>query len=557
MAFIDNGMSEKLKAQKDALLGITEAKEKTKEQFKAKEQVSDLFVETKSSDKFEVKELDRFNGLPPEIKLVVESLKITHNYPLEMILPAVLSTINFATCPLIDVHAPMFNEDYIMQTGIWTLGMAPSGKTKSSIYSIMNKPITDWQRKLSLAQADAEQTYEFELAVYKKNYKQIIDDKTLDDKDKQRAFINLGFEPQSPPGSCYIVPTATLNALIDTLNKVPFCAIRNDEGSEFFHGYAMKEDNLKQTVSTMSSLFTGSPIARLTGVKESNAEIHDRRFSMFFLTQPGNADFLNSAYLRRQGFLNRLLIANCPDFDLPPMNGKDRKLTKKAKEMLQPFYQMITELLNRQKIFHEGSALQLKPRVYEFDDDAYDLITAWADNLNIQAKKGGKLFKWQGFISRATEHATRLASGFTIINKKDSLDLNDVFLGMELFDWFLEQLINLDIDTPSAKNIEDVELREQFMEWFYGAHTGDTIKSINLKEGDIICPAGEERAMGWLTKAGGNWWRRNIDGTKRRAILQELVDQNRINDRKEMGANNKPQYFFSRIDDKESKSVSK
>ena len=548
MAFIDDGMSEQLKAQRDALLGITEAKEKTKEYFKDKEQITELFVETKPSDKFEIKELDQFKGLPNEFKWALESMKLTHNYPYEMSLPALLATVNFATSPLIDVHMRMFREGTIQPTNQWYMSLARSGATKSALFKEINKTITKWQKEKALAQADVEQSYEFELAVYKKNYKQIIDDKMLDDKDKARAFKNLGFQPERPAGSQHTVPTATLNALIDVLNTVPFCRIASDEASEFFHGYAMKEDNLKLTVSTMSSLFTGETIARMTGVKESNAEIHDRRFSMFFMTQPGNADFLNNAYLRRQGFLNRMLITNVPYFKLPKMASKDKVLSKKADDLMQPFHNLMLKLLNKEKIFEEGSNnLRLKPKVYDFDEDAFELITNWGDNYIEQGEPGGKLEKWQGFVSRAVEHATRTASMFTVINDKDTLDIDDVFLGMELFDFFLEQLINLEIDAPSAKFADDVQLREDFMDWFTGLFKKDNKHG---KKGEMICPIGTERDMTWITNASPNFWRTHIDGTKRRAVLKELGDQNRIKARLEVSKNGHETWFFSTIEEK-------
>lgn len=513
MAFTDDGSSEKLAKQRRALLGIKE-NEKT---------IKDLFVETKPADKFESKQLERFNSLPKDFKLALESMKITHNLPYEMSLPALLATANFGTSPLIDVRMKMFEEDYIMPTHLWLLTLAGASKGKTTIFNLIGKAIKEFEAQQEIRYQQEEEDYKLARAIYKKQYDNILRKTKLTSDEMRDEIDALGKEPQEPVGVDFTVPTATLNGLINSLRDVPFCRIASDEAGNFFNSHSMKKETEIEMITALSALFSGSPIGRITGIKEDKTKIYDRRFSMYFLTQPENADFLNKRIYREQGFLNRVLISQTPHWRLPKMSSKSDADTAKAKQLLEPFNKRVLELLNTQKQFKEDSKHRLQPKIYTINDDADKVLREFGDALDDQAQPGEKYEEYAGFVGRATEHITRLASTFTVYQGKATIDMDDVVTGMELYNFFLEQLINLEIG-GNSKFAEEIAIGERFMKWFSGVFAND---SKHGKRGELVCPD-EGRSTTWLTTKAPRFWARDLKEHQRKEILHELVKRQQL-----------------------------
>jgi len=513
MAFIDDGMKDKLAIRRRALLGIEENTKTIKE----------LFVETKPSDKFESKQLDRFNSLPKDFKLALESMKITHNLPYEMSLPALLATANFGTASLIDVKMKMFEEDYVMPTHLWLLTLAGASKGKTTIFNLIGKAVREFEAQQEIRYKHEEEDYKLARAIYKKQYDSILRKTKLTSDEMRDEILFLGPEPEPPVGTDFTVPTATLNGLINSLNEVPFCRIASDEAGNFFNSHSMKKETEIEMITALSALFSGSPIGRITGIREDKTKIYDRRFSMYFLTQPENADFLNKRIYREQGFLNRVLISQTPHWRLPKMSGKSATETAKAKQLLEPFNKRVLELLNTPKQFKENSKHRLGPKAYTIDDDADKVLREFGDALDDQAQPGEKYEEYAGFVGRATEHIVRLASTFTVYQGKDTIDMCDIGCGMELYNFFLEQLINLEIG-GNSKFAEEIAIGERFMKWLSGTFDKDTKHG---KKGELVCPD-EGRSTTWLTTKAPRFWSRDLKEHQRKEILHELVKRQQL-----------------------------
>ena len=521
MAFRD-ATQENLAMKRRALQGVKEVKEKAQSHYK------ELFKDTDPSDKFEDVTLKRFDGLPKEWKLAIEACRINMNLPFEIALPALLGTANFATAPHIDVDMWMFDDGFVMPTHIWILILAEASKGKTTIFNfVARNNIKIWEREKEIQFEKDLADYEIKKTIHKAQVGKVTRNTKLSPSEMQEEIEDLNEILGKPPvGGDWTVPTATLNGLINSLNDVPFCRIANDEAGQFFEGHSLKKDTEKEMITALSALWSGSEIGRITGIRDDKTKIRDRRFQMFFFTQPENAEFLSKRIYRKQGFLNRLLITQAPAWRLPKMAGKTKGASTKAGEMMKGFDKRVLEMLREDKQFYSDSEVRLAPKLYEFTDEAADFIKEYNDILDNQSQPGEMYEEFAGFAGRGVEHATRFASIFTKWLKKDKIDLDDILLGVEIFEWFLEALLNLEIGGTS-KFADQIATGERLVKWMKGRFDKDTKHG---KKGQLICPA-EGRAQAWITTKAPRFWSHNLVENERKEILTELVKRKQLSHR--------------------------
>ena len=503
MAFTDK-RQEKLLAMKRALTNVEKNDEKLKE----------FVVENKLIDKHELKQSHgRFDCLPKEVKLVIESLKFTHNLPEEMSVQAVLATINFATSCHYNLDPEFFGKGVIIPTNGYFIGLSPTGGTKSTIFKTVSKGIERFEEEERIRYKSDFDVFQLQHAIWKRQHDKIKNSKEAQNDITwiQNELRLLGDEPEAPIGSTYTVKTATRNGLIDILNEVPFARLSSDEGGEFFSGHSMgnkTESNAQEMITTLSDLWSGGRIDRNTGM--NRISIANRRFTMFFLLQHQMAKFINLPIYSQQGFMHRFLITHTDYWEMPDLDIKRLPAIRKEQEKLEPFHNRIYELLKQQKHFKEDSQRELDLPIFKVDEDALDLASQYSNQLKKESRSGQPYEQWQGFTLRTLEHVLRLSANLACFEGKKSIDLKSVTAGVELFNFYLEQRITLEIGVDSKQD-DLIQNADKFLVWF---NTADDTSSGVLKS--------------WITQRSPRWFQKNLAKSERDRILEELVDRGEI-----------------------------
>ena len=493
---------EKLKAMRRALTNVEKNDEKLKE----------FIVENKLVDEHELQETHgRFDCLPKEAKLVIESLKFTHNLPEEMSVQAVLATINFATSCHYNLDPEFFGKGVTIPTNGFFIALSPTGGTKSTIFKTLSKGIDRFEEEERIRYANEISDYKILHGRWQNQMKKILNN-TKDDFDVNQAINDLGPEPELPVGSTYTISTATRNGLIDILAEVPFARISSDEGGEFFSGHAMGnklESNAQEMITSLSALWSGANIARNTGIDRT--QIANRRVTMFFMLQHEMAKFINLPIYSQQGFMHRFLITHTNYWEMPDLDIKRLPEIKKQQDKLEPFHQRIYELLKKQKHFKEGTNKELDLPIFKVDQDALDLVAQYSNQLKSDSKPGKIYEQWQGFTLRTLEHVLRLAANLACFENKSTIDLKSVTAGIELFNFYLEQRISLDVGVDS-KFSDLVNNTHKFVMWF---------NQNKNTESDLVTKS-------WLTQRGPYWYQKQLSRLERNQLLEEVVDRGEL-----------------------------
>lgn len=477
------------------------------------DKLNELLVEKHLIDEFEVKNKDgKFHMLPKEIMLCIEALDHNMNAPLELSLQAIMATVNFATSAHYDVDPVIFGETKRVPISNYFMNLCPSGGGKTTIYDIVNKSVEKFEAEERIRYAKEMEDYKILHGRWQNKMKKILNN-TKDDFDVNQAIIDLGPEPESPLGWQYTIPTGTRNNVINVLNEVPFARLASDEGGEFFSGHTMGEKEgakAKEMITTLSKIWSGGVINRGTGIKDDSIWIENRRLMMFFMLQPDMAKFLNTPIYSTQGFIHRFLITHCEEYEMPDISIDNLPNIKKEYQRMQPFHDRIYELLRLKKHFKEDKNKELELPYHKIEDDAFRLAEDYCNLLKRQARPGQPYYQWQPFVRRAFEHTIRLASNLACFERKETVDLNSMAGAIELFEFYLQQRVTLDIGVES-KSADTIVNVIRFSEWF-NKHP----KTVD----------GQPKA--WLSQSGPRWYTRDLSLHERNKILEEAVDRGEI-----------------------------
>ena len=119
--------------------------------------------------------------------------------------------------------------------------------------------------------------------------------------------MSLEAEPSAPR---LITTDPTIEALIKGLcHDLPSMGLFCDEGGQFLGSSTMSRDNRLKAVTTLSSLWDGSPIDRARSMAGESLRAYDRRLSLHLMLQPYLAmQLLSDPLLQGQGILGRCLM---------------------------------------------------------------------------------------------------------------------------------------------------------------------------------------------------------------------------------------------------------
>eukprot|EP00659_Diplonema_papillatum_P022504 gene22504-34442_t len=181
---------------------------------------------------------------------------------------------------------------------LYLITVAASGDRKTAADRFALLPARQWER-------EQWQRYREQLARYRVAQRQA---QRINPGDPNPTNgVPLEAEPSAPR---LITTDPTIEALIKGLcHDLPSMGLFCDEGGQFLGSSTMSRDNRLKAVTTLSSLWDGSPIDRARSMVGESLRAYDRRLSLHLMLQPYLAmQLLSDPLLQGQGILGRCLM---------------------------------------------------------------------------------------------------------------------------------------------------------------------------------------------------------------------------------------------------------
>jgi hypothetical protein len=195
-------------------------------------------------------------------------------------------------------HAGLQLDGRSYPLSLYLITVAASGDRKTAADRSALLPARQWER-------EQWQRYREQLARYRVAQRQAQRIKPGDPESANG--VSLEAEPSAPR---LITTDPTIEALIKGLcHDLPSMGLFCDEGGQFLGSSTMSRDNRLKAVTTLSSLWDGSPIDRARSMAGESLRAYDRRLSLHLMLQPYLAmQLLSDPLLQGQGILGRCLM---------------------------------------------------------------------------------------------------------------------------------------------------------------------------------------------------------------------------------------------------------
>ncbi|NWN46271.1 YfjI family protein [Pseudomonas protegens] len=228
--------------------------------------------------------------LGPAVERMAEVIGVPQALAAQSVLAAsALATQGHAGLQLDGRHYPL---------SLYLITVAASGDRKTAADRCALLPARQWER-------EQWQRYREQLARYRAAQRQAQRIKPGDPEPANG--MPLEAEPSAPR---LITTDPTIEALIKGLcHDLPSMGLFCDEGGQFLGSSTMSRDNRLKAVTTLSSLWDGSPIDRARSMAGESLRAYDRRLSLHLMLQPYLAvQLLSDPLLQGQGILGRCLM---------------------------------------------------------------------------------------------------------------------------------------------------------------------------------------------------------------------------------------------------------
>lgn len=396
-------------------------------------------------------ELPQFcEHLPHEFKNAMIALKELHNTPYEFSLSMLLGMANTSVQHLYDVDSYKYG---VRPISLYILILLSTGGSKSTIYSEIKGPFTDFQKRMQEALQNEDARYASEMKVYKNKIKQY--EKELEDGLKP-TFPD---KPTPAETANYINSKFTVNGIIDTLKSQPHASIISAEAGVFFSSHAfqgIKQDNARSTemTSSLTTLWDGDSLSRV--IKDERIIIDNRRVNSLMLVQEGVIrDVLNNKMFQEQGFTHRILISQIKIFDKPDMSYNDEVVKKEqyARNGLRKYLTKLEQILQKRPNTLIDRHFELDPIVITSTHDAKVYMGDFYNRCKDLGKVNNKLERYEGFANRIHEHTIRVAATLAAFNDNERVEItiSEAKAAVDIMEMFIEHRAGLEMGITDTK----------------------------------------------------------------------------------------------------------
>ncbi|WP_242194919.1 MULTISPECIES: YfjI family protein [unclassified Pseudomonas] len=372
--------------------------------------------------------------LGPAVERMAEVIGVPQALAAQSVLAAsALATQGHAGLQLDGRHYPL---------SLYLITVAASGDRKTAVDRCALLPARQWER-------EQWQRYREQLVRYRAAQRQAQRIKPGDSEPANG--MSLEAEPSAPR---LITTDPTIEALIKGLcHDLPSMGLFCDEGGQFLGSSTMSRDNRLKAVTTLSSLWDGSPIDRARSMVGESLRAYDRRLSLHLMLQPYLAvQLLSDPLLQGQGILGRCLMT-WPTSLAGQRGYQAVDLSKDA--ALRRYHHRLSALFYQPWSLSADGALQLlnlslSPLARRRWIDLHDAIEA-------QLGEFGELASVRPSGSKAADNLLRVAGILAVVEESSVVEVDHIQRASALVGYYLTEIQRLTEQEPVCRVKEEAD----------------------------------------------------------------------------------------------------
>ncbi|WP_223518194.1 MULTISPECIES: YfjI family protein [unclassified Pseudomonas] len=339
-------------------------------------------------------------------------------------------------------HAGLHLDGRSYPLSLYLITVAASGDRKTAADRFALLPARQWER-------EQWQCYREQLARYRVAQRQA---QSLNPADPYSTnVVSLEAEPSAPR---LITTDPTIEALVKGLcHDLPSMGLFCDEGGQFLGSSTMSRDNRLKAVTTLSSLWDGSPIDRARSMVGESLRAYDRRLSLHLMLQPYLAmQLLSDPLLQGQGILGRCLMT-WPTSLAGQRSYQAVDLSKDA--ALKRYHHRLSALFYQPWSLSADGALQLSklslsPLARRRWIDLHDAIEA-------QLGEFGELASVRPSGSKAADNLLRVAGILAVVEESSVVEVDHIQRASALVGYYLTEIQRLTEQEPVCRVKEEAD----------------------------------------------------------------------------------------------------
>ena len=372
--------------------------------------------------------------LGPAVERMAEVIGVPQALAAQSVLAAsALATQGHAGLQLDGRHYPL---------SLYLITVAASGDRKTAADRSALLPARQWER-------EQWQHYREQLFRYRAAQRQAQRINPADPAPTNS--VPLEAEPSAPR---LITTDPTIEALIKGLcHDLPSMGLFCDEGGQFLGSSTMSRENRLKAVTTLSSLWDGSPIDRARSMAGESLRAYDRRLSLHLMLQPYLAmQLLSDPLLQGQGILGRCLMT-WPTSLAGQRSYQAVDLSKDA--ALKRYHHRLSALFYQPWSLSADGALQLSklslsPLARRRWIDLHDAIEA-------QLGEFGELASVRPSGSKAADNLLRVAGILAVVEESSVVEVDHIQRASALVGYYLTEIQRLTEQEPVCRVKEEAD----------------------------------------------------------------------------------------------------
>ncbi|SDO09979.1 Protein of unknown function [Pseudomonas arsenicoxydans] len=339
-------------------------------------------------------------------------------------------------------HAGLHLDGRNYPLSLYLITVAASGDRKTAADRFALLPARQWER-------EQWQRYREQLARYRAVQRQA---QRINPADPEPTNgVALEAEPSAPR---LITTDPTIEALIKGLcHDLPCMGLFCDEGGQFLGSSTMSRDNRLKAVTTLSSLWDGSPIDRARSMAGESLRAYDRRLSLHLMLQPYLAmQLLSDPLLQGQGILGRCLMT-WPTSLAGQRSYQAVDLSKDA--ALQRYHHRLSALFRQPWSLSADGALQLSPLT--LTPLARRRWIDLHDAIEAQLGEFGELASVRSSGSKAADNLLRVAGILAVVEESGVVEVDHIQRASALVGYYLTEIQRLTEKEPVCRVKEEAD----------------------------------------------------------------------------------------------------
>ena len=325
---------------------------------------------------------------------------------------------------------------------LYLITVAASGDRKTAADRCALLPAREWER-------EQWQRYREQLSRYRAAQRQA---QRINPADPDSANgLPLEAEPSAPR---LITTDPTIEALIKGLcHDLPSMGLFCDEGGQFLGSSTMSRDNRLKAVTTLSSLWDGSPIDRARSMVGESLRAYDRRLSLHLMLQPYLAmQLLSDPLLQGQGILGRCLMT-WPTSLAGQRSYQAVDLSQDA--ALKRYHHRLSALFHLPWSLTPDGALQLPPLT--LSPLARRRWIDLHDAIEAQLGEFGELASVRPSGSKSADNLLRVAGIFAVVEESSVVEVDHIQRASALVGYYLTEIQRLTEQEPVCRIKEEAD----------------------------------------------------------------------------------------------------